>query len=138
MSIAAVRRAIRDERGSSVVEFAMISALLVMLLFAVLQIAAVFYVRSVAAAAASDGARYAANADVDPAAGGQRASTVLRNGLGAGMAQSLPCTGAPVVDGATGLQTARVECTGQIRSMFLPIGMFVRIKVTGQSLKEGH
>jgi hypothetical protein len=121
--------------GSSIAEFAMISILLVFLLFAVLQVAALFYVRSVAAAAASDGARYAANADIDPSAGGSRASAAIGQGLGVGMARSLPCTSA-VLDAGNGLQATQVRCSGRIRSVFLPIGAFVTVDVTGQSLRE--
>lgn len=114
----------------------MISVLLVFLLFAVLQVAAVFYVRSVVAAAAADGARYAANASVDPAAGGPRASTLIGRGLGTGMARRLPCTGGQVIDPASGLVTAEVRCQGRIRSVFVPIGALVNIDVSGQSLKD--
>jgi len=114
----------------------MISVLLVFLLFAVLQVAAVLYVRSVVASAAADGARYGANADVDPAAGGARASTLIGRGLGTGMARRLPCEGGQVIDEASGLVTAEVRCQGRIRSVFVPIGALVDIKVSGQSLKD--
>lgn len=114
----------------------MISVLLVFLLFAVLQVAAVLYVRSVVAAAAADGARYAANASVDPAAGGPRASNLIGRGLGTGMARRLPCAGDQLIDPASGLVTAEVRCQGQIRSMFVPIGALVDIDVSGQSLKD--
>ena len=116
----------------------MITVLLVMLLFAVVQVAALFYVRSVAAAAASDGARYAADADVGPAAGGPRASSLIQRGLSGGMARQLPCVGAELADPATGLATDRVDCTGRIRSVFLPIGAFVTVHVSGQSLEDGR
>lgn len=128
--------ALRDDRGSSVVEFALISVLLVFLLFAVLQVAAVFYVRSVVAAAAADGARYAANAGVDPISGGPRASTLIGRGLGAGMARRLPCAGGQLIDAASGLVTAEVRCQGRIRSVFVPVGALVSINVSGQSLKD--
>jgi len=134
--LTALRRRLGDDRGSSVMEFTMISVLLVFLLFAVLQVAALFYVRSVVASAAADGARYGANADVDPAAGGARASTLIGRGLGTGMARRLPCEGGQVIDEASGLVTAEVRCQGRIRSVFVPIGALVDIKVSGQSLKD--
>lgn len=114
----------------------MISVLLVFLLFAVLQVAAVFYVRSVVAAAAADGARYAANASVDPAAGGPRASALIGRGLGTGMARRVQCAGGQLVDQVSGLVTAEVRCQGRIRSVFVPIGALVDIDVSGQSLKD--
>jgi Flp pilus assembly protein TadG len=125
-----------EDRGSSVIEFSMITVLLVLLLFAVLQVAALFYVRSVTAAAAADGARYAANADVDPAAGGPRASALIARGIGARMSDQLPCQGQTAPDPASGLIAAQVHCQGRIRSLLLPIGAFVRVDVTARSLKD--
>lgn len=129
-------RRLHDDRGSAVVEFSLISILLLMLLFAVLQVAALFYVRSVAAAAAADGARYAANADVGPAEGARRASELIGRGLGSQMAARLPCTGEVVPDPASSMRVSRVHCQGEIRSLLLPLGAFVQVRVTGQSLKD--
>ena len=126
----------RGDRGSAIVEFSLISVLLLLLLFAVLQVGTLYYVRSVVAASAADGARYAANADVGPAAGARRASEQIAHGLGSAMAGRLPCTGELVPDPASGLQISRVHCQGRIRSLLLPLGAFVRIRVTGQSFKD--
>jgi Flp pilus assembly protein TadG len=112
------------------------SVLLVMLLFAVLQVATLFYVRSVAASAAADGARYAANAGVSAQAGGERATTLLSQALGARMARRLPCSGALVAEAGSGLTTAEVRCRGTIKSAFVPIGSLVTVDVSGQSLKD--
>ncbi len=114
----------------------MITVLLVFLLFAVLQVAALFYVRSVTAAAAADGARFAANANVDPAAGGPRASALIAHGAGGRLSAQLPCTGSAVPDPASGLVVAEVHCQGRIRSLLLPIGAFVQVDVTARSLKD--
>jgi len=125
-----------EDRGSAVVEFSLISVLLVFLLFGVLQVAGLLYVRSVASAAAADGARYAANADVGPAQGARRASDLIGRGLGGGMAARLPCTGELVADPQSRLAVSRVRCAGRIRSLLIPLGAFVRVRVTGQSLKD--
>jgi Flp pilus assembly protein TadG len=134
--LARLRRRPAGDRGSSVVEFSMITVLLVFLLFAVLQVAALFYVRSVTSAAAADGARFAANANVEPAAGGPRASALVAHGLGGRLAGQLPCVGQAMPDPGSGLVTAEVHCQGRIRSLLLPIGAFVRVDVTGRSLKD--
>ena len=128
-------RRLHGDRGAAVVEFSLITVLLLMLLFAVLQVAALYYVRSVAGAAAADGARYAANADLRPADGARRASEQINHGLGSAMAGRLPCTGELVPD-PSGLQIARVSCQGRIRSLLLPLGAFVQIRVSGQSFKD--
>ncbi|MGI8667525.1 MAG: TadE/TadG family type IV pilus assembly protein [Jatrophihabitans sp.] len=132
-----VRRRVADDRGSAVIEFSMISVLLVLLLFSVLQVAMLFYVRSVTASAAADGARYAANADVSSTAGAQRASDLISRGIGTRMAGQLPCTGDSVRDPATGLMSARVRCSGRIRSLLAPIGALVRVEVSAESLEDG-
>jgi Flp pilus assembly protein TadG len=126
----------RDERGSSIAEFAMISVLLVSVLFAVLQVAAYFFVKSIVSAAASDGARYGANAGLDPAVGGDRANLLVSQALSAQLSRRLPCVGDQSVDAASGLVAARVRCHGQVRSIFFPAGAFITIDVAGRSLKE--
>ena len=118
------------------VEFCLMSVLLVMLLFAVLQVAALFYVRSVAASAAADGARYAANSGVPPQAGAERAAALLGRALSPAMVRRLPCAGEVLSDAATGLLTSQVRCRGTISSAFLPIGALVTVDVSGESLKD--
>jgi hypothetical protein len=129
-------QSLTEDRGSAVVEFCLMSVLLLMLLFAVVQVAALFYVRSVAASAAADGARYAANAGVPPQAGGERATALLGQGLGPGMARQLPCVGGLAEEAGSGLVTAEVRCRGTISSVFLPIGALMSVDVSGQSLKD--
>lgn len=114
----------------------MIGVLLVFLLFGVVQIAAVFYVRSIVAASAADGARYGASAGVDVAAGGVRANQLIAKALSPSMSAAIPCTSSLTADAASGLQVSRVQCTGRIRSIFLPIGVFVSVRVVAHSLKE--
>ena len=118
------------------VEFVLISVLLVMLLFAVLQVAVLFYARNVIAASAADGARYAAASNMAPAAGGTRAEAEISQGLTARLSQGVPCAGTISLDEQSGLTTTMVRCTGRIRSIFLPFGAFVRIDVTARALTE--
>jgi len=128
---------LRDDRGSSVVEFSMVSVLLIALLLGVLQVAALFYVRSVIAASAADGARWAANADVGPQQGAARATELITDALSPAIADDVPCEGTTETDDATGLPLIVVRCTGQIRSLLLPIGVLIDIDVRSRSLREG-
>ena len=114
----------------------MVSVLLVFLLFAVLQVAALFYVRTIVAASAADGARFAARSNADVDAGGDRASQEVANSLSDPVARSVPCVGALGTDPATGLPTTTVRCQGRIKSIFIPFGAFVHIDVTARSLTE--
>jgi Flp pilus assembly protein TadG len=119
-----------------VVEFVLVTVLLALLLFGVIQVAAVFYVRSVIAAAASDGARYEANAGVESGAGGERATQLIARGLSTGAARAFQCVEQPQVDAATGAAVAVVRCQGRMRSVFLPVAALFEIGATGKSLRE--
>jgi Flp pilus assembly protein TadG len=126
----------RGDDGAAVVDFVMISVLLVMLLFAVLQVAIYFYARNVAAASAADAARYAAAGGVAPADGGPRATRLIHQGLDEADAGGLHCTGRPGRDGASGLAVTTVHCRGRIRLLFLPLQMPLTIDVTSSVLRE--
>lgn len=126
-----------DESGAAVIEFVMISVLMVLLLFAVLQVAAVFYVRNIVAASAADAARYASASGVDAAAGGDRANGSISNALSRSVSAHVPCVSRDDTDAVSGLRVVRVECTGRIGSLLLPAGAFVRIDVVARSIREG-
>ena len=114
----------------------MVAVLLVLLLFAVLQVAVLLYVRSIVAASAADGARYAANADVGPVEGAQRATDLIRDGLNDRIAGDVPCTGSVTTDAASGLRLSTVRCAGSIHSLLLPIAALVRIDVRSRAVEE--
>ena len=117
-------------------EFVLVSLLLVMLLLAVLQIGVYLHVRNVVAASAAEGARYAANADVDLAAGGPRASDVIRRSLGDRVAGQVPCSGA-LEAGAGGATLVAVNCRGALPVFFAPLGRLLPLEVTARALEEG-
>ncbi|HZC72765.1 MAG TPA: TadE/TadG family type IV pilus assembly protein [Jatrophihabitans sp.] len=125
-----------NDAGAAVVDFAMMSILLVMLLLAVLQTAVYFYARNVAAASAADAARYAAAAGVDPRAGGPHAEQLIRAGLGDADAAAIHCVGTPGRDPASGLPITTVHCTGHLGLLFLPIHLPLTVDVTSSVLKE--
>ncbi|MFL6136734.1 MAG: TadE family protein [Frankiaceae bacterium] len=60
-----------DDRGSAPVEFVLVGALLTLLFASLVQLGLLLHVRNVAVADATEGARYAANADRDCADGEQ-------------------------------------------------------------------
>jgi Flp pilus assembly protein TadG len=127
-----------DEAGAAVVDFVMISILLIMLLLGVLQVAIYFYARNVAAASAADAARYAAAQGIDPRDGGARANQLIRQGLDDADAAAITCTGVAAHDGASGLDVTTVHCRGRIRLLFLPLRMPLTIDVTSSVLREGQ
>ncbi len=135
--IGRLRERTRGEAGTAVVEFVMISALVMGLLLAVLQVAVYVHVRNVVAASAQEGARYAANADVDSGAGAGRSLDIVRGALGGSTAEGLTCQSAEQLD-ATGLVLVVVECTGAVPALFGALGDLLPVNATGQAIKEGQ
>ncbi|SOD73772.1 TadE-like protein [Jatrophihabitans sp. GAS493] len=124
------------EQGSAVVEFSLISILLIFLLFGVLQVAVFFYLRNVVMAQASASARYAAAANIPAGAAAPRAKELIAATLGSSVANSLNCTARGAIDAPSGLQVVVVHCSGNIRSIFLPVGALLNLDVTATALKE--
>lgn len=122
----------RDD-GAAVVEFVLISVLLVLLLFGVLQVAVYFYARNIVAASAADAARYAAAAGVSPSAGATRAEQLIRDGLGGA---DVTCTSGPGVDAGSGLPVTTVHCTGTVRALLAPVDIPLHLDLRSSALKE--
>lgn len=114
----------------------LISVLLVLLLFAVLQMALFVHARNIVSAAAADGARYAANAGVDPSGGETRARQVLRDGLPDATAGAIVCRAADAVDAVSGLDVARVRCRGRVSMLLLPFDIPLDIDISSTVVKE--
>jgi hypothetical protein len=117
-----------------VVEFVLVSVLLVLLLLAVAQVAVYLHIRAVTTASAAEGARYAANADVPAEAGAARAQDLLGRGVGTQAARRLRCT---TPDGPAADGFASVRCAGTLPVFFAPLGGVLPVDVTGHALEEG-
>ncbi len=122
----------RDD-GAAVVEFVLVSVLLVLLLFGVLQVGVYFYARNIVAASAADAARYAAAAGVDPRAGAARAEQLIRSGLGG---SDITCRSGVGVDGHSQLPVTTVHCTGRIKAFLAPIDIPLTVDQTSSALRE--
>src|SRR3954447_18875520 len=109
----------RGTDGAAVVDFVLVSVLLVSLFLMVFQVGVVLHVRNVLVASAAEGARYGANADRTPEEGAARAKAVIADALGQQVAAGMRCVpvegedldGQPVVD---------VQCSGPMPIVFLP------------------
>lgn len=82
-------RDLRDERGSSVVDFVLVGTLITVLTLAVIQLGLGVYVRNVLHDAAVEGAHYAALADTSLAEGAERAQLVIARAIGEAYAQDI-------------------------------------------------
>ena len=123
------------ERGSAVVDFVLVSLLIVTLLLAVLQVAVYVHVRNVVVASAQEGARYAANADVDSGFGAARTVQVVARATSVRTAQGLSCTSAEEGD-PSGLTLVVVRCTGAVPSLLGALGNVLPIQAAGRAVKE--
>ena len=125
------------ERGSAVVDFVLVSVLILGLLLAVLQVAVYVHVRNVVTASAQEGARYAANADVPSDAGAPRTVEIVGRATSERTAQGLSCTSTEEVEGGSGLTLVVVRCDGVVPSLVPALGNLLPLSVTGRSVKEG-
>ena len=93
----------QGDRGSAVVEFVLVGALVTVLFAALLQLGLALHVRNVLVASASDGARYGANADRTPADAADRTRDLVATSLSEGFAADVTAgysteDGVPVVE----------------------------------------
>src|SRR3982751_1427884 len=111
----------RRDDGAAVVDFVLVSVLLVSLFLLVFQVGVVLHVRNVLVASAAEGARYGANADRTPEEGADRAKQVIADALGQQVAAAMTCT--PVNgEELDGQVVVDVQCTGPMPIVFLPTG----------------
>ena len=128
-------RGVLAERGSAVVEFVLVSLLIVTLLLAVLQVAVYAHVRNVVTASAQEGARFAANADVPSDRGAARTVQIVAQATSMRTAEGLQCTSGEEVDGS-GLTLVVVRCSGSVPSLLAALGDVLPLSVTGRAVKE--
>jgi Flp pilus assembly protein TadG len=124
------------QRGSAVVDFVLVSVLILGLLLAVLQVAVYVHVRNVVTASAQQGARFAANADVPSDAGAARTVEIVARATSERTAQGLACSSAQEGEPGSGLTLVVVRCDGSVPSLVPALGNLLPLSVTGRSVKE--
>ena len=124
------------ERGSAVVDFVLVSVLILGLLLAVLQVAVYVHVRNVVTASAQAGARYAANADVPSEAGAARTVEIVGRATSERTAGGLSCSSTEEVEADSGLTLVVVRCAGSVPSLVPALGNLLPLSVTGRSVRE--
>ncbi|WP_299052133.1 TadE/TadG family type IV pilus assembly protein [uncultured Nocardioides sp.] len=125
------RRRARDERGSAVVDFVLVLMILVPLFLGILQLALVLHVRNTLAAAASEGARYAATLDRGPGDGVAKTREQVDDAVAGRFARDVSARPASV-DGAPGILVT-------VKATVPPLGLFgpaVPLEVTGSAVEE--
>jgi Flp pilus assembly protein TadG len=121
----------RDDRGAAVVDFVLVLVVLTPLFLGIVQVALVLHVRNTLAAAASEGARYAATVDRPPDAGAARTREQISGALAARFARRVVSRPASV----HGVPGVEVDVTADVP----PLGIWgpaVRITVSGHAVEE--
>lgn len=127
---------LRDERGSSPVEFVLVGTLLTLLTLAVLQLALAVYVRNVVHDAAVEGAYYAALADTTVEQGVARARESITRAVGEQYAEDVSASrstslGQPTID-------VRIRTTLPVIGLLgVPFGLKVDAHAPEESFDDG-
>jgi len=121
----------RGERGSAVVDFVLVSTILVPLFLGILQVGLFLYVRNTVTAAASEGAHYAAALNRAPADGEARTRELIDGVVTDGLVDSVSAEETEI-DGQPG-----VEVT--VHAHMPPLGLWgpgISFTVAGHAVKE--
>lgn len=121
----------RSDRGSVVVEFVLVAPLLLALAVGVLQVVLTLHVRSVATAAAAEGARAAALAGADPATAVARVEALLDGSLAGTVVREVSAR--PTTEGGLALMVVRVDARIPLAGLLVPADLVVE----GRALREG-
>ena len=119
-----------NERGSAVVEFALVTPLLLMLALGVIQLVLALHVRATLTSAAAEGARAAALAGADPLAGVARTRALLEQNV-AGAAVDEVSARRTVVGGLP-VMAVRIEARLPLAGLLGP----AILSVEGHALRE--
>jgi Flp pilus assembly protein TadG len=118
------------DRGSAVVEFALVAPLVLLVALAVIQVALAMHVRATLTSAAAEGARAAALAGADPAAGVRRTRALLEQNLAGTVVRAI-AAGPATVDGLP-VMAVRVEAELPLLGLLGTTSM----SVEGHALRE--
>jgi Flp pilus assembly protein TadG len=119
------------QRGSAVVDFVLVVVVLAPLVAGLMQVALVLHVRATLAAAASDGARYAATADRGPTDGVARTRSQIDDAIAGRFAQHVTVE-QTAVDGLPGVV---ITVTAEVPALGIG-GPPVRFSVSGRAVEE--
>jgi hypothetical protein len=119
--------------GSAIVEFVLVSTLLLMLFLGVVQTGIVLHIRNTLAADAAEGARRAANLGVPDNEGADFAERLIAASL-PGSADA-DCTAGPAV-GPGGVGLVQVTCHVDVPLTLTLVGGSIGVTVTGRAIEE--
>jgi hypothetical protein len=119
------------DRGSAVVEFVLVAPLLFAVTLSVLQVLLTLHVRATLTSAAAEGARAAALAGADPAAGVRRTRKLLDDGLAGSVVRDVSARA--VVTGGLPVMAVRIDAVLPLLGLLGPQALTVE----GHAVREG-
>jgi Flp pilus assembly protein TadG len=126
-------RDLRDrEHGSAIAEFVMVAALLLVVAMGVFQVGLALYVRNTLLSAASEGARYGARADAQPAEGVERTQALITAALNASFADDVSAARSVT---ASGVRVVEVRVSAPL-PVIGPLGPAGVLTVSGRAFSE--
>ena len=124
-------KAMRDERGSALADFALVSVILVPLFFAILQLALIWHVKTTLTAAASQGARYGAAYERTATDGADRTRSVVEDVFGPRLQDQV------WADESTTNRQVMVEVTVRAQVPVVAFwGPTITVQVSGHAVRE--
>lgn len=126
--IRSVRRRLRSDRGSAVVEFPLVAALLMLIAVAVIQCAVLIHTKNLLTDAAVQGAHHAARLGASPEDGARRAEDLIARGLGRSYRAEATATRAP-----DGTITVRITATLPLAGL---LGPAAGLEAQGRAIDE--
>jgi Flp pilus assembly protein TadG len=121
----------RPEAGAAVVDFSMVSVLLLAIFLGVVQLGLALHARNTLISCASEGARFGARADAEPGQGVARASRLVTASLSARYARTVTSR-ETVVDGVRVVEV-RIVAPLPVLGLFGPEG---HLDVVGRAFAE--
>lgn len=125
----------KPERGNTVVEFIGVAIMLVFLFLGIMQVYIFMHTNNIVVSSATQGARYAANANVDTALAAERAEQQLAKGIGPQNAARITCLASEEAD-PSGFVVVKVNCRGELPMFFAPIGGILPVNVSARAIEE--
>ena len=125
------RRRRRSDVGSAIVDFALVSVVLVPLFFGILQLALIWHVKTTLTSAASEGARYGAAYNRTTVDGQRRTSQVIDETFGTDFRDQVAASDS-TVSGQPGVE---VDVSAQVPVLGF-WGPTITVEVSGHAVKE--
>jgi Flp pilus assembly protein TadG len=125
------RRRRRSDVGSAIVDFALVSVVLVPLFFGILQLALIWHVKTTLTSAASEGARYGAAYNRTTADGQRRTGQVIDETFGTDFRDQVTASDS-TVSGQPGVE---VDVSAQVPVLGF-WGPTITVEVSGHAVKE--